>query len=112
MVRAQEEEELDPALPPPTDPFSQLVDSMLREEGVDVDTLVRKPYSPTAGDVTTHDWAMGREALFADEPYQFKCKRCFHYLEVARDQTLSEALQVKGVDPNCSRQIVSDITET
>jgi len=108
--RASQEEELEPPKPPPEDPFGQMVDSMLRESGVDVDREIRRPYNPASGDVTNHDWEMGREALFGGEAYQFKCKRCFHYLEVDRDKTIKQALEEKGVDPNCSRLVISDVS--
>lgn len=105
-------EELDPPAPAvPSDPFAKLVDGMLRESGVDVDLEIRRPYKATAGNVNQHDWAIGRERLFSDEPYIFKCKRCFSHVHVDSSQTIDQALVDKGVDPNCSAQIVADINE-
>ena len=110
-LAAAQVEELEPPLPEPTDPFAKMVDSMIRSEVPDADTVLRQPYQATAGNINKHDWTMGREKLFAGEDYQFKCKRCFTYLNVGEDQSIADALVEMGVDPNCSRQIVADVTE-
>jgi hypothetical protein len=110
-IAASMEEELEPPLPEPTDPFTKMVDGMIRSEIPDADKVLRQPYQATAGNINRHDWTMGREKLFSGEDYQFKCKRCYTFLNVGEGQSIDEALAGNGVDPNCSRQIVVDVTE-
>jgi hypothetical protein len=93
------------------DPFKEMVDAALAAEGVDVQKEVLRRYDPTKGDVSAHEWETQREALFAGEKYQFKCKRCLKWLHAGRDQTMNEALDEMGVDANCSNQVVKDMME-
>lgn len=96
---------------PTTDPFAQKLEQMLKENGVDVDTELRRQYNPTLGDVQSHDWGQGREVLFSNEPIQFKCRRCGFYLEARGDQTMAEAMEEKGINPNCANAVVQSIQE-
>lgn len=70
--------------------------------------ILEKPV-PIHPDSSIHDWSMSRESLFSGESFLFRCKRCFKYLTVKRDQTIDQALGDMGVDPNCGMGIVSDI---
>jgi hypothetical protein len=110
-IAASQEEELEPPLPEPTDPFTKMLDDMIRSEIPNADKVLRQPYQATAGNINQHDWTMGREKMFSGEDYQFKCKRCFTFLNVGEGKSIDQALQENGVDPNCSRQIVTDVTE-
>jgi len=96
-------------VPKEPDPFATAIDDALRAEGVDVDKELRRKYDPAKGDLQTHDWKMEREALFSDEAYKFRCKRCLKWVTVAREQTIGQALVDQQIEPNCAAQIVQDI---
>lgn len=101
---------LDPeAIPNEKDPFTSELDQMLASEGVDVELEKRRRYNPTSGDMQAHDWETVREALYSDEKYQFRCKRCLQWVHVAREQTMVQAYEEQGIDPNCANKVITDI---
>lgn len=103
---------LDPeAIPTEPDSFTQMLTEMLEAEGVDVKLETRRRYDPAKGNTSSHEWETQRERMFANEPYQFRCKRCLKWVEVASDETVLDALQRTGVDPNCASQVLTDIME-
>lgn len=109
-------DEFEPETPPDPeadpveiDPFTREIQAMLEASGVDVALERRRKYSPTSGDIQTHDWESQRERIFSDEPYKFRCKRCLKWVVMKGDQTFGQALEELGVDPNCAAQVIQDI---
>ena len=96
--------------PKKEDPFAAIVDSILAAEGIDGKREARRKYNST-GNVVEHDWRLSKPAIFADDPYKFKCARCFRWVTVERDSTIDASLDEQGVMKNCSEQLVTDAME-
>lgn len=100
------------APPKAEDPFRQMIDEALILEGLDPDRVARKKYDPINGDIQTHEWDMDREALYANDDYRFRCKRCLKVIEVKREQTIAEAMKHYEVEPNCAEVVISGIMKS
>ena len=96
-------------VPGEPDPFAQMLDDMLKSDGIDVELEKRRKYNPAVGNIQEHDWQTHRESMFSNEPYIFRCKRCLKFVEVQREQTINEALSSLEIDPNCANQVIQGI---
>jgi hypothetical protein len=93
------------------DPFLSVIESVLAESGPEWELESRRIHKAQDTDATKHEWSMGRDATYSGEAFQFRCKKCFKWLEVGRDQTILEALEISGVDPSCIRVIVQEVSQ-
>ena len=92
-------------IPVVVDPFAAILDAAIGSEA-----LKQKPVGPDGPNyVSEHDWVSQREVMFAGEPYEFRCSKCLRWVKVPRDQSLNMAVQVQGIQTNCSLEVVGQI---
>lgn len=96
-------------IPRDVDPFLSGLDSLIQEAGLDPEMEKRRKTPLTSGNLQAHDWMIGREKTFSDDPYKFRCRRCLKWVTVGNEQTIGEALDQQGVDPNCSQIVMDEV---
>jgi hypothetical protein len=115
QVYQHEEEEFEKDVPESTgekDPFAAMLDEVLTAEGVDVSLEMRRKYNPTAKDVRVHEWNTERESIYSCDAYKFRCKRCFKWVTVGREQTIDDAMREQDVNPDCGMAVITDTMES
>lgn len=104
------EEELDPPRAD-KDPFSSMLDEVFADAGVDLEKESRRKYDPSSGNLRAHDWCSERESIFSSDKYKFRCRRCFKWVTVEREQTIDDAMKQQDVNPDCAMAVITDTME-
>ncbi len=92
-------------IPVEEDPFAAILEAAMG-------TAVNEKPSTDVGVnyVSEHAWESQGVVEFAGEPYKYRCEKCLRWVKVPREQTLNQAITAQGINPNCSLEVVGQVT--
>ena len=56
-----------------------------------------------------HDWKIIRDAIYEEDYYVWRCRRCCRQVNVDRSETLTQALAKYNIHENCSLQTIEEV---
>ena len=104
----------------PPDPFAHLIghDGPIREkdafeELLDAVAAEAPTDMPEAEpQYEKHDWKTIKDAIYEDDLYTWRCRRCFREIRAARNETVEQACQRVNLNPDCGLQTAAEVMDS